>query len=215
MKQQHVQVTNGAHKRTPSVSMRRRGWPVSTAPPPDAVDLGVKGWTNVLDQALLGWEVFDVIKIFEDDDNFFADWHESLGDTCGPPLRPPPAAPPLRPPPAAPPCGPPLLPPPAARTRRRCAAPPCCPHAQKMRCTSMQAVCVHVRVQIECSRGRRHLGRPHGARWWHVTRDAPLPRPGCPGHQLPGPGRGHCAAAAQGQAVAMHSASRRARVCAV
>ena len=73
--------------------MRRRGWPVSTAPPPDAVDLGVKGWTNVLDQALLGWEVFDVIKIFEDDDNFFADWHESLGDTCGPPLLPAHAAP--------------------------------------------------------------------------------------------------------------------------
>eukprot|EP00892_Ulva_mutabilis_P003577 jgi/Ulvmu1/1591/UM111_0019.1 len=71
----------GTQQRSTSTSMRRRGWPLSPAPPPDPTELASSGWTNVLDQALQGWEVFDVIKIFEDDDNFFQDWHDSLGDT--------------------------------------------------------------------------------------------------------------------------------------
>lgn len=83
--QRCMQGASTAHRRSPSVSMRRRGWPVSKHPPPETADLAGQGWTNVLDQTLQGWEVVDVIQIFEEEDPFFREWHESLGDTCAPP----------------------------------------------------------------------------------------------------------------------------------
>lgn len=71
--------------------MRRKGWPVSERAPPSGADLAGRGWTNVLDQTLQGWEVVDVIQIFEEEDAFFRDWHDSLGDTCAPSQIPEPA----------------------------------------------------------------------------------------------------------------------------
>eukprot|EP00892_Ulva_mutabilis_P009752 jgi/Ulvmu1/7149/UM034_0056.1 len=63
-----------------SSSLMRKGWPVRDVPPPDAAGLG-EGWVVVLDQVLQGWEVADVLKIFDSQDSFFNDWHWSLGDT--------------------------------------------------------------------------------------------------------------------------------------
>ena len=70
------------------MSMRRRGWPVTTRPPPDPAEVASNGWTNVLDQTLQGWEVLDVIQVFEEGDAFLREWHESLGDTCAAPAAP-------------------------------------------------------------------------------------------------------------------------------
>lgn len=64
-----------------SVSLRRKGWPVQPDPPPDLATIG-DGWTSVLDEMLQGWQVSDVLEVFEAQDPFFRDWHQSLGDTC-------------------------------------------------------------------------------------------------------------------------------------
>ena len=42
-----------------------------------------EGWTNILEVSLQGWDVTDVLTIFENNDTFIKDWHNSLGDTCG------------------------------------------------------------------------------------------------------------------------------------
>ena len=43
-----------------------------------------ESWTNILELTLQGWDVTDVLTIFENNDTFIKDWHNSLGDTCGP-----------------------------------------------------------------------------------------------------------------------------------
>lgn len=63
------------------VTLRRKGWPVQDTAPPVVADLA-DGWMVVLDQMLQGWEVADVLDIFDAQDAFFKDWHGSLGDTC-------------------------------------------------------------------------------------------------------------------------------------
>lgn len=64
-----------------NVSLLRKGWPVQSTSPPEEVSQA-DGWTVVLDKVLQGWEVADVLEIFEAQDSFFQDWHQSLGDTC-------------------------------------------------------------------------------------------------------------------------------------
>lgn len=61
---------------------------MTTRPPPDPAEVASNGWTNVLDQALQGWEVLDVVQVFEEGDAFLREWHESLGDTCAAPAEP-------------------------------------------------------------------------------------------------------------------------------
>lgn len=63
-----------------NVSLLRKGWPVQSTSPPEEVSQA-DGWTVVLDKVLQGWEVADVLEIFEAQDSFFQDWHQSLGDT--------------------------------------------------------------------------------------------------------------------------------------
>ena len=69
------------HTPTSKHSLRRKCWPVQDTPAPDVASLA-EGWMAVLDQKLQGWEVTDVLNIFEAQDTFFDDWHRSLGDTC-------------------------------------------------------------------------------------------------------------------------------------
>ena len=59
-------------------------WPQLETPPPEPQLHGDDAWTEIMDLDLPGWALADVLLIFADDDDFFAQWHTSMADKCAP-----------------------------------------------------------------------------------------------------------------------------------
>jgi hypothetical protein len=55
-------------------------WPVSQDPLPQLnMQRGDNVWTEIMDLQLRGWSVADIISIFDDEEEFFREWLESIG----------------------------------------------------------------------------------------------------------------------------------------
>jgi hypothetical protein len=55
-------------------------WPVSQDPLPQLnIQRGDNAWTEIMDLQLRGWSVADIISIFDDEEEFFREWLESIG----------------------------------------------------------------------------------------------------------------------------------------
>ena len=65
-------------------------WPICEAPPPALAPLNAAAeadsqstkWTELLDTTFGGWEMQDLLTIFEEDDDMFAKWHAANADKC-------------------------------------------------------------------------------------------------------------------------------------